>query len=164
MKWRGLRLGKMVDMTNTLLTRSTVIDAPVDQVRALIEDLHAWESWSPWQELDPAMQQTYSGAERGVGAKMAWAGNKKAGEGRMTVATVQDDLVEVDIEFIKPWAGKNRSHFKLQQVGEGTAVSWSMSGEQNLMMKVMFKVFNMQKRIGADFERGLARLKAVAER
>ncbi|WP_237242557.1 SRPBCC family protein [Rothia nasimurium] len=151
-------------MTNTLLTRSTVIDAPVDRVRALIEDLHAWESWSPWQELDPAMQQTYSGAERGVGAKMAWAGNKKAGEGRMTVVTVQDDLVEVDIEFIKPWAAQNRSHFKLQQVGEGTAVSWSMSGEQNLMMKVMFKVFNMQKRIGADFERGLARLKAVAER
>lgn len=164
MKWRGLRLGKMVDMTNTLLTRSTVIDAPVDQVRALIEDLHAWESWSPWQELDPAMQQTYSGAERGIGAKMAWVGNKKAGEGRMTVVTVQDDLVEVDIEFIKPWAAKNRSHFKLQQVGEGTAVSWSMSGEQNLMMKVMFKVFNMQKRIGTDFERGLARLKAVAER
>ncbi len=164
MKWWGLCLGKMVDMTNTLLTRSTVIDAPVDRVRALIEDLHAWESWSPWQELDPAMQQTYSGAERGVGAKMAWAGNKKAGEGRMTVVTVQDDLVEVDIEFIKPWAAQNRSHFKLQQVGEGTAVSWSMSGEQNLMMKVMFKVFNMQKRIGADFERGLARLKAVAER
>lgn len=163
MKWRGLRLGKMVDMTNTLLTRSTVIDAPVDQVRALIEDLHAWEGWSPWQELDPAMQQAYSGAECGVGAKMAWVGNKKAGEGRMTVVTVQDDLVEVDIEFVKPWAAQNRSHFKLQPTEGGTAVAWSMSGEQNLMMKVMFKVFNMQKRIGADFERGLARLKAAAE-
>ncbi|WP_326502602.1 SRPBCC family protein [Rothia nasimurium] len=151
-------------MANTLLTRSTVIDAPVEQVRALIEDLHAWESWSPWQGLDPTMQQTYSGAEHGVGAKMAWAGNKKAGEGRMTVVTVQDNLVEIDIEFIKPWVAKNRSHFKLQPIEGGTAVAWSMSGEQNLMMKVMFKVFNMQKRIGSDFERGLARLKVAAER
>ncbi|WP_237198857.1 SRPBCC family protein [Rothia nasimurium] len=150
-------------MTNTFLTRSIVIDAPVDQVRALIEDLHAWENWSPWQELDPAMQQAYSGAERGVGAKMAWAGNKKAGEGRMTVVTVEDNLVEVDIEFIKPWAAQNRSHFKLQPTEGGTAVAWSMSGEQNLIMKAMFKVFNMQKRIGADFERGLARLKVAAE-
>ncbi len=150
-------------MTHTFLTRSTVIDAPLERVRSLIEDPHAWESWSPWQELDPAMQQTYSGAERGVGAKMVWAGNKKAGEGRMTVVTVEDNLVEVDIEFIKPWAAQNRSHFKLQPTEGGTAVAWSMSGEQNLMMKVMFKVFNMQKRIGADFERGLARLKAVAE-
>lgn len=150
-------------MTNTFLTRSTVIDAPLERVRSLIENLHAWESWSPWQELDPAMQQTYSGAERGVGAKMAWAGNKKAGEGRMTVVTVEDNLVQVDIEFIKPWAAKNRSHFKLQPTEGGTAVAWSMSGEQNLMMKVMFKVFNMQKRIGADFERGLARLKSAAE-
>lgn len=53
------------------------MDAPVDQVRALIEDLHAWESWSPWQELDPAMQQTYSGAERGIGAKMAWVVSRR---------------------------------------------------------------------------------------
>ncbi|WP_237232640.1 SRPBCC family protein [Rothia nasisuis] len=150
-------------MLNTLLTRSTLIEAPLEVVQPLIADLHHWESWSPWQELDPAMRQAYSGAERGVGAKMAWAGNKKAGEGRMTVVTVQDDLVEIDIEFIKPWAAKNRSHFKLQPTEGGTAVAWSMSGEQNLMMKVMFKVFNMQKRIGADFERGLARLKAVAE-
>lgn len=71
MKWWGLRLGRLVEMTNTLLTRSTVIDAPVEQVRALIEDLHAW------QELDPAMQQTYSGAERGIGAKMAWAVSRR---------------------------------------------------------------------------------------
>lgn len=77
MKWRGLRLGRLVDMAHTLLTRSTVMDAPVDQVRALIEDLHAWESWSPWQELDPAMQQTYSGAERGIGAKMAWVVSRR---------------------------------------------------------------------------------------
>ncbi|MGH1978319.1 SRPBCC family protein [Rothia sp. L_38] len=150
-------------MTNTFLTRSTVIDAPLERVRSLLEDLHAWENWSPWQEQDPAMQQTYSGAERGVGAKMAWAGNKKAGEGRMTVVTAEDNLVEVDIEFIKPWAAQNRSHFKLQPTEGGTAVAWSMSGEQNLMMKAMFKVFNMQKRIGADFECGLARLKAAAE-
>lgn len=154
---------KLAPMVETFLTRTIVIKAPVDRVRSLIEDLHAWEGWSPWQALDPAMKQTYSGADRGVGTRMDWQGNKQAGEGRMHVVTVEPDLVEIDIEFLKPWKAENRSHFKLQETGEGTVVAWSMSGEQNLMMKVMFKVFNMQKRIGADFDRGLQALKALAE-
>lgn len=150
-------------MSNTLLTRSTLIEAPLEVVQPLIADLHHWESWSPWQELDLAMRQAYFGEPQGVGASMTWEGNKKAGSGRMTVVTAEADRVEIDIEFFKPWKATNRSSFVLKPAGQTTTVDWTMSGEQNLLMKVMFRVLNMQKRIGADFERGLERLKSVAE-
>lgn len=77
MKWRGLRLGGLVDWQILYSLAPPLLMPPLDQVRALIGDLHTWESWSPWQELDPAMQQTYSGAERGVGAKMAWVVSRR---------------------------------------------------------------------------------------
>jgi hypothetical protein len=38
-----------------------------------------------------------------------------------------------------------------------------MTGEQKGLMGMFGKVFSMEKLIGPDFEKGLARLKAVAE-
>src|SRR4029453_18971318 len=65
--------------------RSAVIPAAPERIFALLDDFREWERWSPWEELDPNMAHTYSGAERGVGAVHAWTGNKKAGEGRMEI-------------------------------------------------------------------------------
>lgn len=150
-------------MTPFAITRSTTINAPAAEIQPLIADLHEWEHWSPWQEADPNMSQTYSGPSTGVGAHMRWSGNKKAGEGRMTVVTADPTLVEVDLQFIKPFAATNRSHFRLDEADGSTTVHWTMTGEQNLFMKVMFRLMNMEKQIGKDFDRGLAKLKARAE-
>jgi hypothetical protein len=38
-----------------------------------------------------------------------------------------------------------------------------MSGEQKGVMALLGKVYSMDRMIGPDFEKGLARLKAVAE-
>lgn len=150
-------------MSQFAIARTATIAASPEVVFALIQDLHEWEAWSPWQEIDPNMDQTYSGPDAGVGAEMEWSGNKDAGQGRMTVVTAEPDLVEIDIEFIKPFPAKNRSHFTIAGRPDGTEVRWTMTGTQNFLMKVMFTVFKMEQSIGADFERGLARLKAVAE-
>ncbi|WP_026460368.1 SRPBCC family protein [Schaalia suimastitidis] len=150
-------------MATFSVTRSATIPASIDTVRALIRDLHEWEKWSPWQDIDSQMTQTYSGADAGVGARMEWSGNKEAGSGRMTVVTDTPELIEVDVEFLKPFKALNRSHFTLAVQGEeSTVVTWEMTGKQNLLMKVMFSVMKMDGRIGADFERGLARLAEAA--
>ena len=39
-----------------------------------------------------------------------------------------------------------------------------MTGEQNALMSVIGKLWPMDKMMGPDFEKGLARLKAAAER
>ena len=65
--------------------RTTVISAPPAAVFAHVNDFHAWEAWSPWAKLDPAMQQSFAGPAAGTGAIYTWVGNNKVGAGRMTL-------------------------------------------------------------------------------
>ena len=53
--------------------------------------------------------------------------------------------------------------FRFDPAGAGTRVTWTMSGENTGVAAVFAKVFNMDKLLGRDFEKGLSRLKGVAE-
>ena len=75
-------------------TRSLVIGARPETVHALVDDFHAWSKWSPWEGLDANLARTYSGSEKGVGARYAWAG-KKSGEGSMAISLVHRALGEL---------------------------------------------------------------------
>ncbi len=144
------------------IERSAVIGASREAVFPLIEDFHQWSRWSPWEKLDPSMQRTYSGAEKGIGAQYAWAGNKKAGEGRMTILECQaPQTVVIKLEFLKPFAATNHATFLLTPAGEGTKVTWSMTGDRPFMMKAFSLVMNMDKLVGGDFEKGLANMDAA---
>ena len=144
--------------------RAAMVAAPPAKVFAEVDDLHNWRNWSPWQEVDPNMTQTYTGPQSGAGASMAWSGNSKAGRGRMTVVESHPtDLVRIRLEFIKPFASTSESEFTFSPGGDQTVVTWVMTGQNNLMFKAMHMVMNMDKILGGDFERGLAKLKTVSE-
>lgn len=144
--------------------RAAMIAAPPATVFTQVDDLHNWRNWSPWQELDPNMTQTYTGPPSGAGASMAWSGNSKAGQGRMTVVESHlSDLVRIRLEFVKPFASSSESEFTFSPGGDQTVVTWVMTGQNNLMFKSMHMVMSMDKMLGGDFERGLAKLKTVSE-
>ncbi|MFC7505142.1 SRPBCC family protein, partial [Nocardioides sp. GCM10030258] len=105
--------------------------------------------------------RTYEG--EGVGARYTWAGNKKAGEGAMTLAGITPGEIKVDLQFLKPFKAENDITFALTPAGEGTHVAWTMSGNRNIVFAVLGKLF-FDKAIGKDFEKGLASLKAAAEK
>lgn len=142
-------------------TRSTLIATPPATVQAFIADLHAWTKWSPWEGLDAELKRTYGGPEKGVGARYAWVG-KKSGEGLMLITGVTADHVELDLDFVKPFKAKNKVVFRFEAEGNGTRVSWTMSGVRNLLLAVMGALF-FDGMIGKDFDKGLAKLKVVAE-
>lgn len=153
----------MADGTYTV-ERSLTIDAPAQRIYDQIADFHNWTRWSPWEEVDPAMERTYSGAESGTGAVYAWSGNRKAGRGRMTIVdTSQPSKVQIDLEFEKPWKARNDTVFLVEPEGSGSRVTWSMTGRKTFMTKVMGIFTSMDKLVGGDFEKGLARLKGIAE-
>lgn len=145
--------------------RTITIQAPPEKIIPFLEDFHQWPAWSPFEKLDPAMKRTLSGSEKGKGAVYQWDGNRKAGSGRMEVLeVVPASKVSIQLEFTKPFESKNLAEFDLANKGGATSVTWSMSGPQTYVTKVMCIFVSMDSMVGGDFETGLANLKAVAER
>jgi polyketide cyclase/dehydrase/lipid transport protein len=145
------------------VTRSATVDAPPEAVRALLRDFREWPRWSPWEDLDPAMRRTYSGAEAGVGARYAWEGNRKAGRGTMEVTGDEPHEVDVALSFEKPFPSQSRVEFVLTPQAGSTGVEWRMVGELSTMMRLFSVIKSMDSLVGPDMEKGLTRLRAAAE-
>lgn len=146
------------------VTRTATIDVEPSRVYDQIVDFHNWTGWSPWEDLDPELRRTYSGPASGPGAVYAWSGNRKAGQGRMEITdATQPSMVAADVIFEKPFKAHSETVFTIEPSGSGSQVTWTMTGQKTMMTKVMGIFTSMDKLIGPDFEKGLARLKATAE-
>ncbi|MBX7244928.1 MAG: SRPBCC family protein [Candidatus Sumerlaeaceae bacterium] len=144
--------------------RATSISAQPGVVFPLVNDFHNWDVWSPWAKLDPNMKQTFEGPSAGTGAIYSWLGDKKVGEGRMTILESRsDELVRIKLEFLKPFASTNTAEFTFRNQDNQTHVTWTMTGECNFVFKAFGLFMNMDKMVGPDFEKGLAQMKAAAE-
>ena len=144
--------------------RSISISATPEAVFAHVQNFHHWKDWSPWAKMDPTMKITYAGPAKGVGAQYEWTGNKKVGQGRMTITeSSPSQKLEISLEFIKPVPAKNMTIFTFTQHGTETVVRWLMTGESGLMSKVFQTFMNMDKMVGRDFESGLAGLKHAVD-
>jgi uncharacterized protein YndB with AHSA1/START domain len=146
------------------IERSRTIKASPEAVRALLVDFKQWAAWSPWEEKDPGMQRNYSGVASGVGAVYGWEGNKNVGKGRMEILDVQPQKVTIKLDFLAPFEAHNTAEFTLQPEGDSTKLTWAMFGPATYLSKVMTTLMSMDKMVGPDFEAGLTKLKAAAEK
>ncbi|KRR28586.1 SRPBCC family protein [Bradyrhizobium retamae] len=151
---------------NTLrVQRAVSIKAPAERIFPLISDFQQWRSWSPYEEKDPAMNRTYSGAERGKGAVYAWDGDKNVGSGRMDILeALAPSKIVIKLDFFRPFEGHNTAEFTMLPQGDGTHVTWLMHGPANFMSRLMQVFMNLDRMIGRDFEAGLANLKTLTEK
>lgn len=151
-------------MSQYEVVRTTTIAADPARVHGLVDDFHQWVGWSPWEDLDPDLRRTYTGPDRGVGAHYAWQGNRRAGRGSMEITAWTPQRIDVDLVFLKPFDSHSTVTFDLVPAGEGrTDVTWTMRGEQQGLWGLIGRVIPMERFVGKDFDRGLARLKAAAE-
>jgi uncharacterized protein YndB with AHSA1/START domain len=147
------------------IERSASIKAPPEKIFALVNDLHLWTGWSPWEKMDPALKRTYGGAASGKGAQYGWEGNSKVGSGSMEIVeSVPASRIGIKLDFMKPFEAHNVTEFKFERAGDMTTVTWAMSGPSPYLSKVMGLVFSMESMVGGQFETGLANLKSVAEK
>jgi uncharacterized protein YndB with AHSA1/START domain len=147
-----------------VVERKTSIAAPPAEVFSKVVDLREWDAWSPWEGRDPNMTKTYTGDPGAVGSRYHWKGNRKVGEGQMTIADVDaPNKVAIDLEFIKPFKSQSLTEISFEPAGDGTEVTWHMTGNHTWMSKIMGVFRSMDKMIGPDFEQGLASLKSVSE-
>lgn len=141
--------------------RSLLLPASGEQVLVQLQDFRRWAAWSPWEHIDPSMQRSYSGQGSGVGAVYAWTATGKAGAGRMQIREVEASRMLIQLDFSKPFVAHNVVEFTWGPQGTGTQLNWAMYGPSPFVSKLMGLVFNMDKMIGRDFEKGLVNLAAL---
>jgi uncharacterized protein YndB with AHSA1/START domain len=144
--------------------RAMRIQAPAERIFPLINDLHTWVSWSPYEKLDQAMKRTHSGPASGRGAVYEWEGNSNVGSGRMEITdSAPPSRVVIKLDFIEPFETHNTAEFTLEPAGDATNVTWALYGPNTYLTKLMSLFISMDDMIGKQFDEGLTNLKTVAE-
>jgi hypothetical protein len=146
------------------IVRSATIAAPAAVVFSQVNDFHNWQAWSPWARLDPAAKNSFEGPASGTGAIFKWSGNNQVGEGTMTLTDSEpNDLIKIKLDFVRPMVNTNAVEFTFKPEGDQTLVTWNMTGRNNFIGKAFCLFMDMDKLVGAQFEKGLAQMKAIAE-
>lgn len=151
------------------LERSTEIKAPVSKVFGLVADMKKWPSWSPWHRIDPNMKITYFGPETGIGSGYSWSStDKQVGNGKMTVIGFDpDSKIDTEMDFMEN--GTAKASFFFSPAAGGTKVTWTMNSDMKqggFPMPILGGYFKFMFRgmIEKDYDKGLANLKAEAEK
>ena len=144
------------------VTRSTTLAAAPAAVFPYLNDVHKWQEWSPWAKLDPNCKMTFEGPSAGPGAKFTWSGNNEVGAGYMTLAESKPaELVTYKLHFDQPMEGDCDTEFTLKPEGDGSRLTWTMTGKNNFIGKAFSLFVDCDKMCGDQFEQGFANLKGV---
>lgn len=142
--------------------RSTVIDASPSQVFAHVSDLNQFNAWSPWFERDPNGEYKVEGPA-GKGQRLSWKSDKDdVGSGTQTIVAIETDKsVKMDLDFGE--MGVAHAYLTLEPADGKTKVTWGF--DSDLGMNPISRYFGlmMDKWVGADYEKGLAKLKTLVE-
>jgi ribosome-associated toxin RatA of RatAB toxin-antitoxin module len=141
--------------------RTIEISAPAEQVFANVNDLKKWETWSPWYAAEPDAKYDYSGADSGVGAKVAWDG-KIVGKGTQEITrSEQNSRIETELDFMEQ--GKATAFWTFDESGGLTKVTWGFDTDMGMNPVARYFGLVMDSMLGPDYEKGLAKLKEVCE-
>ncbi len=149
--------------SEAVLQRQIVIAAPPEKVFAIAGHLRRFNEWSPWADIDPGTQYTFAGPDTGVGQKMSWTStNPNVGNGSQTIVEFADNRrTTTALDFGD--MGKARASLELAPIDGNTAVTWGFKSSLNGIMERWFGLM-YDRWIGADYEKGLRRLKLAAEK
>jgi effector-binding domain-containing protein len=143
--------------------RWTSINASADAIKSEITDYNMFSQWSPWAEKDTAMKSTITGAVGNVGHKYEWEGNKVVGKGTMELTKISTDTVAEKLDF--NGKGVSDVYFIFKSDEAKTNLTWAIDMNIGFFDRGMIMFFKgkMDKMLGGDFEKGLAKLKQVME-
>jgi len=142
------------------VARSIVIDVPIQIVRESLIDYRQWPIWSPWLITEPETKVNFSAEQSKAGASYDWSGDL-TGKGEMTLKTIADKKLEMDLQFLIPFKSFAEVSFDLQEKDGSTHVTWGLNSKLPFFM--FWMINKMKVFIGMDYERGLKMLKEYLE-
>ena len=155
--------GAMLLPGEARVERSLDIAAPPDKVFGIVADLRRVPEWSPWVETDPKTKFSFEGPAEGAGQIMRWASNNPmVGSGTLTL-TQAIPIVRVETTSDYAGFGTSTGMIDVAPAGSGTRVTW---GFQSKLPGVIdrWAGLGIDGQVGAEYEKGLRNLKALAEK
>jgi uncharacterized protein YndB with AHSA1/START domain len=156
----------VVAPTDFNVEREVVINRPRDVVFDDLRLLKNQDAWSPWMKRDPNVRREFRGTDGTVGFVAAWSGNDEVGVGEEEIKSISPGRrIDYELRFTKPMEDTSDAYLITEPAGESrTRVRWGMKGKSPFPRNVICLLLNVRKKIGADFEQGLAGLKARLEK
>ena len=142
--------------------RSTVVSAPQGAVVDQVASPQRWMAWSPREVGMEKVERRYGGPEKGAGASYFWSAGSPLGKGHMTVVLATADRVEIEREIETPRPSSSDLEFTFAPTGTGTKVTWTVSGENDLVERLLWR-FGGRKKVEHEVDAGLHGLAKVAE-
>lgn len=121
------------------VVRHIDIQATPARIFPLISDPQQWREWSPWASRASVATIDITGASAPVALAMT-------------------------MTFVKPVPPTSQAGFTLVQQGPVTRVTWRMRGPLTFRTRLIISFIGMELLLGSDLEKGLANLKAAAEK
>src|SRR5262249_46070506 len=145
------------------VTRSVDIAAKPAVIFPIASDLRRFNEWSPWLDLDPATSFTFTGPTDGVGQTLNWVSrDPRIAAGKIVVTRIDPDtLAEMSVTFGRQ--NNARSWIELAPNGGTTRVTWGFGADTGFNPVARYFGLALDRSIGPDYEKGLAKLKAVSE-
>lgn len=165
-----LLAGGLLLPDRVVVERTAVIERPAATVFTLLNGFRTWGDWSPWVVRDPTLEWTRSGPDTGAGAVVDWTGDPaRVGVGRQRILA-SEPWRRVVLASEVAGQGSATLTYRVDGDGLGSRVTWRYESDvadgQGRFGAVVGRYFGwfLSRWVGRDFETGLARLQAFAER
>ncbi len=149
----------------TRYAASQSVDIRSDRARVheFVGELRRWDEWGPWKDEDPSLVVTHGSLTTGVGAHQSWTGDSGNGELTFTQCSPEQgiayDMLFIDGERKLP----ARCWMSYAPATDGTRVTWGLEGDFDMPIIGGWMVLLMGPALDDMLEKGLVKLKTVAE-
>lgn len=148
---------------SSTVERSIVINASAKTIFPYLNNLKEFSQWSPWSDMDPQMQKTFSGPAAGEGSSMSWSSSKsEVGSGRQTI-TLSKPYEKVVTELDFDGMGRSIAYFNLHNNGEASELTWGFETQYGVNLVARYMGLFMENWLGNEYQKGLLKLKNIVE-
>ena len=97
------------------------INKPKSVVYEYVRMLDNQKKYSIWVMQDPNMTPEITGVDGTVGATQKWNSTiEDVGEGSQTIVSISEDRMDIDLHFVRPFAGDAKAANILKAIDENT--------------------------------------------
>ncbi len=146
------------------IERSAVINLPVQETYAYLNQIENWQEWSPWNKnLDSTMSFFYSQHKTGTGAAQYFKGDL-IGVGRFRIIeNIANEKIKFNLSLDQGFMNINQTFYFKPMDGK-TQLSWVDEGDVGFNPIFRFMLPTRIENSEIAFEEGLMTIKRAAER